>query len=81
MEFHFDSCESSQDMAFSATLPPSCLRTRSKRSVSTVAQSWFSSSLLPSEMFISLSLFDKSDSTKFPSQWQLNNLLINVDFI
>ena len=27
MEFHFDSCESSQDMAFSAMLLPSCPRT------------------------------------------------------
>ena len=56
VEFHFDSCESSQDMAFSAMLPPSCLHTRSKLSVSTVT--WSSSSLLPSEM-----IFDPSDST------------------
>ena len=35
-QFHFDSCESSQDMAFSVTLPPNCARTHLKLSVSTV---------------------------------------------
>ena len=64
VEFHFDSCESYQDMAFSAMLPQS---TRSK---------------LSSEMmFISLSLFDPSDSPKLPSQLQLNHLILNVHFI
>ena len=58
VEFHFDSCESSQDMAFSATLLPSCLHTHSKLSVSTIARSRSSSSLLPSEMmFISPSQY------------------------
>ena len=33
VEFHFNSCESSQDMAFSATLPPCSPRIRSKLSM------------------------------------------------
>ena len=66
VEFHFDNCGSSQDMAFSATLPPSCPRTHSKLSVSTVARLWTSSSLLPSEiMLISLSLLNPSDRSAF----------------
>ena len=69
LECHFDSCESSRDMAFSATWPLSCPGTRSKLSVSTVARSWFSSSLSPPEMtLILLSLFDPSVSTEFNSQ-------------
>ena len=50
--------------------------------MSTVARSWSSSSLSSSEItLIPLLLSEPSNSTKFPSQQQLNNRLTKVDLV
>ena len=55
VEFHCDSCESSQDMAFSATLEADSVNCRSILV--------FLVTFSHRNFFISLSLFDPSDST------------------